>query len=128
MVFDPQATGALSATLNFNGTPDQTQPSVNLTGTGVQPVTVTPATLAFGSQGLNSPTNAKTVTVQNNTSSADVFEFQHHRSRWPGLPDRLPGNHLQQHAGSAEQLYDQRVVRSAGHGGAVGNAELHGHT
>ena len=75
VVFDPQATGALSATLNFNGTPDQTQPSVNLTGTGVQPVTVTPATLAFGSQGLNSPTNAKTVTVQNNTSTQTYLNF-----------------------------------------------------
>ena len=76
VLFDPQATGARSATLSFSGTPDQTQPSVNLTGTGVLPVTVTPATLAFGSQGLQSPTNAKTVTVQNNTSMQVNVYFQ----------------------------------------------------
>jgi hypothetical protein len=75
VLFDPLATGALSATLSFSGTPDQTQPSVNLTGTGVQPVTVSPATLAFGSQGLNSPSNAKTVTVQNNTSTPTSLSF-----------------------------------------------------
>ena len=110
MVFDPQATGALSATLELHGTPDQTQPSVNLTGTGVQPVTVTPATLAFGSQGLNSPTNAKTVTVQNNTSTQTYSDFHITGPNGPGLPDQLPGDHLQQHAGGAEQLHDQRAV------------------
>ena len=110
MVFDPQATGALSATLNFNGTPDQTQPSVNFTGTGVQPVTVTPAALAFGSQGLNSPTNAKTVTVQNNTSTQTYLNFNITGADGPDFQINYPATTCSQHAGSAEQLYDQRGV------------------
>ena len=62
------AIGARTATLSISGTGDLTMPTVILNGTGVDPVTVSPGTLAFGNQGLHSPTADKTVTVQNNTS------------------------------------------------------------
>jgi hypothetical protein len=68
--FDPQATGARSATLSFSGAPDDTQPTVTLKGTGELPVALSTGTMAFGGEALFTPTAAKTVTVTNNTSSA----------------------------------------------------------
>jgi Domain of unknown function DUF11/Cep192 domain 4 len=85
--FQPQGTGPRSVTLTFSGTPDLIQPTVSLTGTGVQPVTVTPITLAFGSQGLNSPTAAKTITVHNNQSSSTSLSFS---LTGANLPDFRP--------------------------------------
>jgi uncharacterized repeat protein (TIGR01451 family) len=73
--FTPHATGARSALLTFSGTRDATQPLVTLTGMGVLPVTVTPASLAFGSEGLNSPTVPQTITVTNNQSVSTTFSF-----------------------------------------------------
>ena len=43
--------------------------TVGLTGTGVVPVSVTPASLAFASQTVGTTSAAKTVTVKNNQSS-----------------------------------------------------------
>jgi hypothetical protein len=71
--FVPQSTGARSATLTISDNAGNGPQTVALTGTGVLPVVVTPATLDFGSQGLGSPTAAKTVTVNSNISSTLTF-------------------------------------------------------
>jgi hypothetical protein len=68
--FDPQATGARSATLSFSGAPDNAQPTVTLKGTGELPVTLSTSAMAFGGETLFTPAAAKTVTVTNNTSSS----------------------------------------------------------
>jgi hypothetical protein len=67
--FDPLATGARSALLTVSGTPDATQPAVTLTGMGVLPVTVTPATLPFGSQALGTGSPLMPVMITNHQSS-----------------------------------------------------------
>jgi hypothetical protein len=71
--FTPQATGARAATLTISDDAGNSPQTVSLTGTGVQPVTATPANLGFGSQGLGSPTAAKTVTVNSNVSATVTF-------------------------------------------------------
>src|SRR5271157_504588 len=71
--FVPQATGSRAATLTISDNAGNSPQTVALTGTGVLQVVVTPATLGFGSQGLGSPTTAKTVTVNSNISSTLTF-------------------------------------------------------
>jgi predicted DNA repair protein MutK len=71
--FVPQATGARIATLLVSDDAGPSPQTVALTGTGVPPVTAAPATLGFGSQGLGSPTAAKTVTVNSNVSAVLTF-------------------------------------------------------
>jgi hypothetical protein len=70
VTFAPTAAGARSASVtvtdNVTGGPQM----VALTGTGLLPLAVAPATLAFGSQGIGSPSAAKTVTLTNNTSAS----------------------------------------------------------
>jgi hypothetical protein len=71
--FTPTATGARAAALTIADDASNSPQTVNLTGSGVQPVTATPATLGFGSQGLGSPTTSKTVTVNSNINSTVTF-------------------------------------------------------
>ena len=71
--FAPTATGARTASLAIADNASNSPQSVTLNGTGVQPVSVAPATLGFGSQGLGSPTAAKTATINNNLSTAVTF-------------------------------------------------------
>jgi len=73
VTFTPTVTGPLSAILTMNVAAPATSPVINLTGTGGAPVlTVTqpqPATLAFGSQLINTTSPAQTVTVTNTGNS-----------------------------------------------------------
>jgi hypothetical protein len=71
--FAPIATGARAATLTISSDASNGPQTVALSGTGVQPLTATPASLGFGSQGLGSPTAPRTVTVANNLSAAVTF-------------------------------------------------------
>ena len=66
----PAGLGPQSAVLTITGTNDTVPLTVSLTGTGVQPVTVAPATLPFGNQILGSPSAPMTVTITNNTSAS----------------------------------------------------------
>jgi len=62
--------GAQAATLSVVTSASNSPHTVALSGTGVEPLTLTPATsLSFGNQGSGSPTAAKTVTLRNNTGS-----------------------------------------------------------
>ncbi len=68
--FVPASLGAQAATLTVTTSASNSPHVVALSGTGVEPLTLTPATsLSFGNQGLGSPTAAKTVTLRNNTGS-----------------------------------------------------------
>ncbi|UWZ81937.1 DUF7948 domain-containing protein [Occallatibacter riparius] len=69
IVFTPQTTGAQSATLSVSSNTSGDAPTVALTGTGTAPaapvVTLTPGSLAFGSQTQGSSSTAQSITVKN---------------------------------------------------------------
>jgi hypothetical protein len=67
--FTPGAAGARSATLAITDNASNSPQTVALSGTGVQQVTLSVASLAFGNQADGSKSAAKTVTVTNNTSN-----------------------------------------------------------
>ena len=69
VTFSPAAAGSLNGSLSFVLSNGGTQ-TVNLSGTGVVPFTLTPAALAFGSQATGTPSAAKTVTLKNNQTVA----------------------------------------------------------
>jgi 6-phosphogluconolactonase (cycloisomerase 2 family) len=68
--FTPTATGPMTATLNITDSATNSPQTVALTGTGVQQVTLSAATLAFGNEGIGSPSAVKSVTVTNNNGAA----------------------------------------------------------
>jgi hypothetical protein len=69
ITFTPSATGAETATLTVADS-DPTPQTVPLTGTGIAPAPVflNPAIVDFGSQGVNTTSTAKTVTLKNNSA------------------------------------------------------------
>ena len=73
VTFTPATTGAMSATLTVTDTAANSPETVALTGTGVEPVTLSAATLAFGNQGIASISNPKVVTLKNNNSVPLTF-------------------------------------------------------
>jgi hypothetical protein len=73
VTFSPATTGAMTATLSVADIASNSPQTVSLTGTGVQPVTLSVATVAFGNQGIASTSAAKTVTVTNNNSVGLTF-------------------------------------------------------
>jgi hypothetical protein len=70
VVFTPTTTGSRTGTVVVTDSANNNPQSVALTGNGVVPVTVTPATLAFGNQGLSSTSAAKAITVSNKQPTA----------------------------------------------------------
>src|SRR5450759_2138249 len=70
VTFKPAATGAMTATLSIADSASHSPQTVALTGTGVPQATTSVTTLAFGNQGVNSTSAAKTVTLTNNESTA----------------------------------------------------------
>jgi hypothetical protein len=73
VTFTPATTGVMTATLSIADSASNSPQTVNLTGTGLQPVTLSVATMVFGNQGINSTSVAKTVMVTNNNSVALTF-------------------------------------------------------
>jgi trimeric autotransporter adhesin len=71
--FAPATVGPKTAALAITDTAANNPQSVNLTGTGVQPVTLSAATLNFGNQGFASTSAAKPLTLTNNNSVALNF-------------------------------------------------------
>lgn len=71
--FQPQAAGSRSATLTVTDNAADSPQTVSLSGTGLSPVTVTPASLTFASQPLNTTSAAMTVVVSNDLSSTLSF-------------------------------------------------------
>ena len=73
VTFSPITTGAENATLTINDSAANTPQSVVLSGTGVQPVSLSTVTLNFGNEGIASTSDPKSVTLKNNNSVALNF-------------------------------------------------------
>ena len=72
IVFTPGAAGSRTATLSIVDNAPDTPQSVALTGTGTAPVfSVTPPSLTFGSQPVNTTSQPQSVTIKN-TGTADL--------------------------------------------------------
>jgi len=72
VTFAPSVAGAESASLVFTDSDSTSPQSIPLTGTGSS-FTVSPTTLAFGDQGINTPSAAQVVTLSNSTATAVTF-------------------------------------------------------
>jgi hypothetical protein len=75
VTFTPTVAGALTGSLAISDTALDSPQTVSLTGTGDLPLTIIPATLAFGTETVGSTTAAKTATLTNNESAALSFSF-----------------------------------------------------
>ena len=72
--FTPNNTTTRTATLNVNVAAPAVSRSVTLTGTATRPtVSVTPASIAFGTQTINTTSAAQTVTVTNSSTVALII-------------------------------------------------------
>ncbi|MBV8514526.1 MAG: choice-of-anchor D domain-containing protein, partial [Acidobacteria bacterium] len=72
ITFTPSITGAETATLSVADSDPSSPQTVTLTGTGTppaSPVFLTPATVAFGNQGVGTTSTAETVTLKNNSTA-----------------------------------------------------------
>jgi hypothetical protein len=75
VAFAPAVAGALTGSLAVSdGAPDSPQ-TIALSGSGDLPLTISPATLAFGTETVGGTAAAKTATVTNNTSGTLSFSF-----------------------------------------------------
>ncbi|MGA2949842.1 MAG: choice-of-anchor D domain-containing protein, partial [Candidatus Sulfotelmatobacter sp.] len=71
VTFSPTAGDAQTGSLTVSSATGTDSPlTATLTGTGVSPITLTPASRAFGSVAQGTTSAAKTFTVKNNTSAA----------------------------------------------------------
>jgi YD repeat-containing protein len=68
VTFTPTATGSRTGTLTVTDSATNSPQTTALTGTGLAPVVVSPATLAFGNEVVNTTSAAKVVTLTNNQS------------------------------------------------------------
>ena len=70
VTFAPVSPGAKTAALTITDSANNSPQSVNLTGTGIVPVSVTPSSLTFPAQTVGTTSTAKIVTIKNNLSTA----------------------------------------------------------
>ena len=68
VTFTPPTTGTSTGSLVVNDSATSSPQSASLTGSGVQPVTLSPIGANFGNQVVNTTSNAKTLTLTNNQS------------------------------------------------------------
>ncbi len=72
---NPSNTGSLSGSLAMTDSAPDSPQIVTLSGTGTLPLTLAPATLAFGSEAVGTTSAAKMATVTNNQASTLNFTF-----------------------------------------------------
>jgi Abnormal spindle-like microcephaly-assoc'd, ASPM-SPD-2-Hydin len=70
ITFTPMALGKLTGTLTFTDNAANSPQTVPLSGTGVEPATLTPATATYASQAVGTTSAAKTFTLTNNQTVA----------------------------------------------------------
>ncbi len=70
VTFTPMALGTLTGTLTFTDNAANSPQTVALSGTGVLPATLTPATATYASQAVGTTSAAKTFTLTNNQTVA----------------------------------------------------------
>ena len=73
VTFTPSALGSLTASLTVTDDASNSPQSVSLTGTGIAPVTVSPASLTFPSRVVGTTSPAKTVTLVNHLNTQLFF-------------------------------------------------------
>jgi len=75
VTFTPSIAGALTGSLAISDTAPDSPQTVALSGTGDLPLTISPATLAFGTETVGSTTAAKTATLTNNETATLSVSF-----------------------------------------------------
>jgi hypothetical protein len=75
MTFKPAVSGSLTGSLAISDSAPDSPQTVALSGTGNLPLTITPATLSFGTATVGHTTTAKTVSLTNNESTTLSFGF-----------------------------------------------------
>lgn len=70
LTFTPTVLGKLAGTLTFTDNADNNPQTVSLSGTGVEPATLTPASATYPSQAVGTTSLPKTFTLTNNQSVA----------------------------------------------------------
>jgi hypothetical protein len=75
VAFAPAVAGALTGSLAINDSAPDSPQTISLSGTGDLPLTISPATLAFGTETVGSTTAPKVATLTNNTPSTLSFSF-----------------------------------------------------
>jgi Astacin (Peptidase family M12A)/IPT/TIG domain/Abnormal spindle-like microcephaly-assoc'd, ASPM-SPD-2-Hydin/Divergent InlB B-repeat domain len=73
MTFTPTVAGGISGALAMSDSAPDSPQVVSLKGTGSLPLTITPATLSFGTTTVGTTTAAQKITVTNNESTALAF-------------------------------------------------------
>lgn len=71
--FAPSSGGAQTATVNITDSAANSPQTISLTGTGVQPISLTPAALNFGDQSVGTTSQAKIIVVTNHEKVAVTF-------------------------------------------------------
>jgi len=71
----PSIAGALTGSLAISDSAPDSPQTIALSGTGDLPLTISPATLAFGTETVGGTSAAKTATLTNNESTALSFSF-----------------------------------------------------
>ena len=66
VTFTPTALGARTGTLTVSDSASNSPQTAQLSGTGTAPVSLSPASLTFASQGISSTSTGKSVTLKNN--------------------------------------------------------------
>lgn len=75
VVFTPSVAGSLTGSLAISDSAPDSPQTVALSGTSELPLTITPATLAFGTETVGHTSAIKTVTLTNNQSTTLNFGF-----------------------------------------------------
>ena len=75
VTFTPSISGAISGSLAVSDSAPDSPQTIALSGTGDLPLTIAPATLAFGTETVGHTTATKTATLTNNESTTLNFSF-----------------------------------------------------
>jgi hypothetical protein len=75
VTFSPSVSGSLPGSLAVNDSSPDSPQTVALSGTGELPLTISPATLAFGTVAVGVTSASKIVTITNNESSTLSYSF-----------------------------------------------------
>jgi len=73
VTFAPTAAGAQTGTVTITDSAGNSPQTISLTGTGQQPVVMSPTSLSFGNQTVGTTSPAKTITVGNNEKVTLTF-------------------------------------------------------
>jgi len=75
VTFTPSIAGALTGSLAVSDSAPDSPQTIALSGTGTLPLSISPTSLAFGTQTVGTTSAAKTVTLTNNQSTTLSFSF-----------------------------------------------------